>query len=113
MTNVDAGRRAEEAAALFLERKGCRILQRNWRTRYCEIDIVASRDDTVYLCEVKYRLRATQGTGLEYITPKKLARMRFAAELWVQANGWQGAYELCAIEVSGSQFQITGVVRDL
>lgn len=113
MTTFDSGRRAEQVAASFLERKGCEILAQNWRTRYCEIDVVAKRSDTVYFCEVKYRLRATQGSGLDYITSKKLARMRFAAEMWVQSHSWQGSYELCAVEVSGPEFQITSVIKDL
>jgi len=39
--------------------------------------------------------------------------MRFAAESWVHAHNWRGAYELCAIEVSGLQFRITGAVKGL
>lgn len=107
------GRRAEQVAAAFLVRKGCQIIAANWRTRYCEIDIVAYRDSTVYFCEVKYRATATQGTGLEYITPAKLRQMHFAAEMWVHAHSWQGDYEVCAIEVSGASFAVTGVAKDL
>ncbi len=113
MTTFESGRKAEQVAADFLERKGCKILAQNWRTRWCEIDIVAERDAVVYFCEVKYRVRNTQGGGLDYITPKKLQQMRFAAELWVSSQKWQGQYQLCAIEVSGSGFQITNVVKDL
>lgn len=112
MTTFDTGRKAEQVAADFLQQKGCTILQQNWRTRQCEIDIVARRGNIVYFCEVKYRAQARQGSGLDYITPKKLAQMRFAAELWVQTNEWQGEYQLCAIEVSGPNFTITEVVKD-
>lgn len=107
------GRRAESAAADFLEYKGCLIVERNWRTRWCEIDIVASRESVVYICEVKYRSHNRQGAGLEYITPKKLRQMCFAAELWVSSSHWQGEYELCAVEVSGPMFQVTNVVKGL
>ncbi|HZM63985.1 MAG TPA: YraN family protein [Candidatus Saccharimonadales bacterium] len=113
MTTVDTGRKAEQVVADFLVRKGCVIMDRNWRTRWCEIDVVARRDGIVYFCEVKYRLRAAQGGGLDYITPKKVEQMWFAAELWVQSHNWQGEYELCAIEVFGPEFTITGVVKDL
>lgn len=113
MTSVDTGRRAEQVAAEFLERKGCEVLHRNWRTRFCEIDVVAKRGETVFFCEVKYRASTKQGAGLDYITAKKLARMRFAAEFWMQTNDWQGSCELCAVEVSGANFQITAVVKDL
>jgi Holliday junction resolvase-like predicted endonuclease len=113
MTTFDTGRKAESAAASFLQQKDCKILEQNWRTRMCEIDIVAKRDETVYFCEVKYRANDRQGSGLDYITPKKLEQMRFAAESWVHAHGWRGGYELCAVEVSGPSFRITNVVKDL
>ena len=113
MTTVETGRRAEARAAEFLQAKGCKVLGQNWRTRWCEIDIVASRDNTVFFCEVKYRLHNHQGSGIDYITPKKLQQMQFAAEMWVSQHDWKGAYELCAIEVSGPEFRITNVIRDL
>lgn len=113
MTTFETGRKAEAVAAAFLERKGCSIAAQNWRTRWCEIDIVARRGGVVYFCEVKYRLHNHQGSGLEYITPKKLQQMQFAAELWVSRQQWYGEYQLCAIEVSGEDFQITNVVKDL
>jgi uncharacterized protein (TIGR00252 family) len=113
MTTFDIGRQAEAAAAAFLERKGCIVVEQNWRTRWCEIDVIASRDNCIYFCEVKYRSTKNQGTGLDYITPKKLRQMRFAAEMWVHQKSWHGEYSLCAIEVSGSEFQITSVIKDL
>jgi uncharacterized protein (TIGR00252 family) len=113
MTNFATGREAEAAAAAFLERSGCRVIEQNWRTRYCEIDIVAKRRKALYFCEVKYRSHARQGQGLEYITPKKLQQMRFAAESWIHLHGWKHEYQLCAIEVSGPDFRITAVVKDL
>ncbi len=112
-STTQTGRHAEDVAAEFLRRKGCEVVAQNWRTRWCEIDIVAVRGGTVYFCEVKYRRTARQGRGLEYITPKKLQQMRFAAASWVHRYSWRGTYELCAIEVSGPQFQITAVVKDI
>lgn len=111
--STDSGRQAEQVAAKFLQARGCEIVNQNWRTRWCEIDVVACRDNIVYFCEVKYRRSATQGMGLDYITPKKLQQMRFAAEFWVHANKYDGDYQLCAIEVSGPKFLITAVIKDL
>ncbi len=113
MTTFETGRRAEQVAADFLVHKGCVIVAQNWRTRYCEIDVVAYRNDTVYFCEVKYRLTDKQGAGLDYITPRKLQQMRFGAEFWMAKNNWQGDCQLCAVEVSGPDFRITRVVKDL
>jgi len=113
MTTVDTGRRAEAAAAAFLLARRCRIVATNWRTRLCEIDIIAEREGIMYCCEVKYRKQARQGRGLDYITPAKLARMRFAAELWVNHSGWEGGYELAVLEVSGPEFRISAAVKGL
>ncbi len=113
MTATDTGRKAESAAADFLVDKEYRIIERNWRTRWCEIDIVAKRRGVIYFCEVKYRASNRQGQGFDYITAKKLSQMHFAAEYWVYQHGHDGDYELCAIEVAGSDFQITGAVTNL
>lgn len=113
MNTTSTGRQAEAAAAAFLEQKGCAIVARNWRTRMCEIDIVARRAGVLYFCEVKYRRHTARGTGLDYIIPKKLQQMRFAAESWVHANAYSGDYQLVAIEVSGPDFRVSGVVKDL
>lgn len=75
MTNLAHGQRAEEVAADYLAAQGYEIIERNWRTRVCEIDIIASKDRVMYFIEVKYRKSNSQGSGLDYITPKKLKQM--------------------------------------
>jgi uncharacterized protein (TIGR00252 family) len=113
VTTFETGRRAEAAAADFLRAKGCDIVAQNWRTRMCEIDIVAHRANVIYFCEVKYRRSSAQGAGLDYITPRKLQQMRFAALSWVHHQGWRGEFQLCAIEVSGPRFVVTSAIKDL
>ena len=49
------GMAAEEAAALFLEGKGIRILERNFRSYHGEIDIIALEKETILIVEVKMR----------------------------------------------------------
>lgn len=78
------GAPAETEAANHLVRHGHEIVERNWKTKYCEIDIVSVKGDTVYFTEVKYRKTAWQGGGLAAITPKKLNQMKFAAKLYAQ-----------------------------
>lgn len=113
MTSFESGRRAEAVAADFLRRKGCTILAQNWRTRFCEIDIVATRGSIAYFCEVKYRQNNSRGSGMMYITPRKVQQMRLSARYWLHENQWRGQSQLCAIEVSGSDFRITNVVKDI
>lgn len=111
MSTTDRGRTAEQAVAHYLQTSGYKIIEQNWRTRWCEIDVVAQKGDTVYFVEVKYRESARQGDGLEYITPKKLDQMGFAAELWVSNHNWHGEYCLAAASVSGHDFQVTHFIE--
>ena len=108
MSDVSSGRVAEETAVQYLKNLGYKILATNWRTRYCEIDIVALKQACVFFVEVKYRKQNSQGSGFDYITTKKMQQMRFAAEMWVSQNEWSGDYSLAAIEVNGLQFIVSG-----
>jgi uncharacterized protein (TIGR00252 family) len=113
MTNHATGHAAEGAASDYLRQQGFEVIALNWRTRSCEIDIVARKKKVVYFTEVKYRKTAQQGGGLDYITPKKLAQMQYAAELWVAEHDYRGEYSLAAIEVAADPFQVTQFVTDL
>jgi len=112
MTAISTGKRAETVATAYLQKKGFRILERNWKTRLCEIDIVAQQGRAISFFEVKYRKSKRQGTGLDYITTAKLRQMQFAAELWAQNNRWGGEMRLGAIEVGGDNFEITAFIPD-
>lgn len=98
--STSIGNQAEDAAATYLEGRGYKVIDRNWRTRVCEIDIIAKKHSTIFFVEVKYRSSNKQGSGLDYITPKKLKQMSFAAEHWVQEHKYSGDFQLSAIEVS-------------
>ncbi len=81
MNSTEIGRKAEKAAATYLEMRGYRIVESNWRRPRCEIDIIAEKDGTVYFVEVKYRRNDDQGGGLEAITTTKLKQMRLCRYL--------------------------------
>lgn len=80
------GNASEAAAANELVRRGHEIIERNWRTKWCEIDIVSRLGDTVYFTEVKHRKTDRAGNGLEAITPKKQRQMTFAAQMYAAAH---------------------------
>ncbi len=91
LTRQELGALGEQIAVGYLERLGLRILQRNWRCRYGELDVIAADDaDTVVFVEVKTRTGDGFG-GLEYaVTPQKVSRLRRLAALWLadQDTGW-------------------------
>ena len=76
-----AGRRAEIAAALWLQLKGYRILDRRARMPACEIDLVAQKGKFVVFVEVKSR--RTLALALEAVTPQLRERLEQAANQWV------------------------------
>lgn len=78
------GRRAETLAALFLMLKGYRILDRRFRCREGEIDLVMRRGRTVAFVEVK--ARPDEATGLEAISVPARRRIVRAASFWLAAR---------------------------
>ncbi|NCO66408.1 MAG: YraN family protein [Candidatus Aquicultor secundus] len=77
------GQSGEEFAARYLRRKNYRILQRNFRTKIGEIDIIASTGKTLIFCEVKTRLSRAYGHPIEAVTPNKQRTIRKVAELYL------------------------------
>ena len=86
ITTKQIGDNAEDVVANYLIKQKHKILNRNWKTKYCEIDIVSKLKDIIYFTEVKYRKNANQGGGLDAITSKKLNQMKFAANFYALNN---------------------------
>ena len=99
----EKGDRGEDAVCDYLVESGHEIVARNWKNKFCEIDVISRFNGVLCFTEVKYR-RA--GGGLDAIDKKKLGQMRFAAELYLNENGG-GAAILAAAEVAGDNYQVT------
>ncbi|AHB42678.1 Ribonuclease [Candidatus Saccharibacteria bacterium RAAC3_TM7_1] len=82
-SSKEIGDAAETLVTDELRKRGYEVLARNWKTKFCEIDIVARKNDTVYFVEVKHRKNIVRGGGLAAITAKKLRQMKFAAEAYL------------------------------
>jgi putative endonuclease len=100
------GRTGEQAAADYLAAAGMRILDRNWRCKDGEIDIVAADRHVFVVCEVKTRSSARYGTPLEAVGRAKLKRLRRLAVLWLIAHGIR--YDEIRIDVVGLIYEGTG-----
>ncbi len=81
------GRYGEDVAARHLSEQGLVVLQRNWRCDLGEIDIIARDGDCLVICEVKTRRSDAYGTGLEAVTPRKVARLRKLTARWLVESG--------------------------
>lgn len=102
MSTVEVGRAAEQKAADYLAAAGFTLLDRNWRNRWCELDIVARKGGVVHFVEVKYRSNVRYGFAAEYITYDKSARLIRAALAWNQAHRYSGPYQIDVITVEGA-----------
>lgn len=112
MSAPQSGATAEVTAAEYLERQGFKVIERNYRTPRCEIDIIAQKGKCLYFVEVKYRARDTQGSGLEYVTARKRQQMAYAAETWLSEHDWSGEVVLSAIEVA-ADFRVTEFIESI
>ncbi len=80
------GREGEDRAAAVLKKQGYKILQRNFKSRFGEIDIIAEDDDFLVFVEVKRRSGQSFGTSLEAINPRKKLHIIRSAETYLKAN---------------------------
>ena len=91
--NIAAGKIAEQAAAAFLQKKGLRLVTRNYYCRRGEIDIVAEDGATLVFVEVRQRRHMTDAA--ESVNPRKQRRLTAAAAHYLAASGER----LCRFDV--------------
>ena len=102
------GKKGESAVCEYLERNGHFIVERNYKTRFCEIDIVSLKDDKVFFTEVKYRKNVKHGGGFAAITHEKQKQMKYAVDVFFKFH--PDYYEfnplLAVASVSGDDFSV-------
>src|SRR5579875_1770256 len=111
-TKQISGNRGEEIAVSFLEKKGFRIIGRNFRMRGGEIDIIAIDGDTLVFIEVKTRLSNEFGSPFEAITPWKMSALVRTAQFYkLKHQGLPDAMRIDAVGVKlfdkeGKEFEV-------
>jgi putative endonuclease len=88
LTRAEIGALGEQLAVDHLRSLGLRVLIRNWRCRYGELDVIAADDVTriVVFVEVKTRTSDRFGGVAQAVTPEKVRRLRRLAGLWLAAQ---------------------------
>ena len=81
------GPRGEALAWHFLKQRGYRILEKNYRTRFGEVDVVAEKDQSVVFLEIKTRRNHDFGRPEEAVDRRKQGKMARVAESYLQARG--------------------------
>ncbi|MBB6677012.1 YraN family protein [Cohnella lubricantis] len=100
------GREAEEAAARHLAACGYRIIDRNWRCRAGEIDLIASDSGALVFVEVRSRRNPSRfGTAVEAVTPRKQAQVRNVAQYYLAMKKIDGRpirFDVIAVTFDGN-----------
>lgn len=106
------GQLGEQAAASYLERQGFRILERNWRCRSGEIDLIAFDDETLVFVEVRSRTNPTRfGTAVEAVDYRKIKQVRDVAAVYLKLNAAYGRQ--MRFDVVAVTFQTDGNIAEL
>jgi putative endonuclease len=101
LTRAEIGAIGEQLAVNHLKSLGLRVLTRNWRCRYGELDVIAADDATrvVVFVEVKTRTSDQFGGVAQAVTPAKVRRLRRLAGLWLASQ--DGSWAEVRIDVIG------------
>ena len=99
-SNTEKGRTGEELAAEFLSKQGIEIIERNYHTKFGEIDLIGFDKSTIIFIEVKLRNNDNFGTPVEAVTQTKLKRIYKSALLYISENESNYDYRFDVIAIS-------------
>lgn len=93
----ELGNFGENVAAMYLEKNGYEIIERNFRCRLGEVDIIARKDNRIVFFEVKTRTTDQYGTPSESVTKEKKSKIRKVAALymmWEKITNYQVSFDV-------------------
>ena len=93
-THLVRGRYAERLAETYLTKHGYQIVERNYRCRQGEVDLIALQRDTLHFVEVKGRWSHKFGGPLQQLSARQARRISRAAEMYLLQKGWQERYRI-------------------
>lgn len=100
MSTRNAGNYGEDLACEYLKKHGYKILERNYRIRGGEIDIVARDGNYLVFVEVKSRWSHEYGPPAESMTPWKIRYLLKTAQFYLNKIGWgNGPYRLDSVSI--------------
>ncbi|HOP11287.1 MAG TPA: YraN family protein [Oscillospiraceae bacterium] len=100
------GTQGEDAAAIFLENSGFRILTRNFKVTEGELDIVAEKNALVHIVEVKQRANDKVERPAAWVNTAKQNRLRTAAMYWLSQSGCKMPFCFDIVEILGDEITL-------
>jgi putative endonuclease len=109
---IETGNKGETLAADFLVEKGFRILERNYRYKHAEIDLIVQKNDWVLFIEVKTRRSFEYGQPEDFVDDRKANRIFEAAEEWIFSTDWKGHIRFDIISVKMDEYPVVEHLED-
>ncbi len=105
---IKKGKEAEDMAADFLVQQGYEIVERNYRYKRSEIDLIVRRDNWLIFVEVKMRSSDAFGYPEEFVDYKKAKNIVYGAEQYTYDNNYNGnvRYDVVAISMKNGEPEI-------
>jgi len=104
----DLGKIGEEKAIAYLQSIGFTILDKNWRFKKAEVDIIAQKDNLVIAVEVKTRSSLEFGNPQDFVNPKKIKLLVEAMDQYVCSKDLDVnlRFDIIAVYTQNSDFKI-------
>lgn len=93
----EVGKIGEDLAKKFLEEKGYKILEQNYKTKYAEIDLVVEKNKELVFVEVRTKIGENFGTPEDTINKNKLRKVLWNAKNYIGFKNWKGPCRIDAI----------------
>jgi len=106
--NIKTGKEGEQAACKHLEGKGYEILERNYRYRKAEVDLIAKHDNWLVFVEVKTRSSSFFGFPEEFVDRKKQQLIFEAADNYMYEKDWNGnvRYDIVSVMMTRGKMEV-------
>jgi len=93
------GRKGEDLALEYLEKNGFVLIEKNFRSRFGEIDLIVKDGQTIVFVEVKYRLSENYGSPKEAVTNEKIKKIIRTAQYFITKNNFNSLYRFDVVSI--------------
>ena len=105
MNRIETGQKAEDLAAEHLRSKGWSVVERNFRCKVGEIDLVMKDGEEMVFVEVRARASGGFGGAAASVDAAKRRKVVRAARVWLAARGWEGPCRFDVVAIEGGRLE--------
>lgn len=103
---MNSGKIGEDRATEYLKNKGYEILERNFHSRFGEVDIIARIGECIVFLEVKTRKSIAYGRPSEFVTPKKIEKIIKTAMIYLENREVEMRFDVVEVYIKNGYSEI-------